>query len=336
VEQLSNWYLRRSRRRFWKTESDADKKAAYATLYEALTTLAKLLAPSMPFMAEELYQNLVRTMNPDAPVSVHLADWPQYEAAAIDESLNREMTLVMRLASLGHAARNKANRKVRQPLAEAAFAVGSADENAVVFKYADLLEDELNVKHVRTLQAAVEAVSYTLNPQPKQLGQKYGGRFPELRKAILALDPEPAALRLLSNQPVPVTAGSEEYQILPEEVEVRMTARSGYAVASEGAYLAALVTDLTPELEREGLAREFVRRVQDLRKTADLDIADRIRVYYAASAKLAEAVELFREYVMNETLTVELVPGSGPEGAATVSDSFDGENVTVMLVKAGG
>ena len=202
-------------------------------------------------------------------------------------------------------------------------------------KYADLLEDELNVKHVRVLNAAGEAVSYSLNPLPKQLGQKYGSRFPGIRQALLALDAAPAAQTLLAGQPVSVTANGESYEILPEEVEVRVQARAGYAVAAEGAYLAALVTDLTPELVREGLAREFVRRVQDLRKTADLDIADRIRVNYQATPGLAEAVAAFRDYIMNETLTVELSQAAPAEGMAVVEDAFDGESVTVGLEKAG-
>ncbi len=333
VDQLSNWYLRRSRRRFWKSGSDADKKAAYATLYEALVTLSKLLGPTMPFMAEELYQNLVRMVDENAPVSVHLAEWPAFDASRIDDGLNREMALVMKLASLGHAARNKANRKVRQPLAEVAFAVGSADEMSVPLRYAELLEDELNVKRVRMLSAAAEAVSFSLNPLPKQLGQKYGSKFPAIRQALLAMDAHPAAQKLLAGAALDVQAGGETFTVLPEEVEVRIQARSGYAVASEGAYLAALTTDLTPELVREGLAREFVRRVQDLRKAAGLEIADRVRVRYEATPLLGEAVADFREYIMNETLALELEPGDALEGMATVSDTFDGEQVSLGLAK---
>jgi isoleucyl-tRNA synthetase len=334
VDNLSNWYLRRSRRRFWKSESDADKQAAYATLYEALVAVSKLLAPTMPFLADELYLNLVRSVNADAPESVHLTDWPTFDSSAIDEKLNRDMELVMRLVSVGHAARNKANRKVRQPLAEAAFAVGSAEEARVIEQYADLLEDELNVKHVRSLHGAGEAVSYSLNPLPKQLGQKYGSRFPAIRKALLELDAEPAARALLAGEPVPVNFDGYRVDVLPEEVEVRAQARAGFAVASEGAYLAALVTDLTPELEREGLAREFVRRVQDLRKQADLEISDRIRVAYAASERLAEAVRAFGDYIRNETLALELLPGQPEDSMAVSSDQFDGETVTVGLRKA--
>ncbi len=334
LDNLSNWYLRRSRRRFWKSGSDADKQAAYETLYQALVVLSKLLAPTMPFLAEELYQNLVRSVQPDAPLSVHLADWPEYQAEWIDEPLNREMETVLKLASLGHAARNKANRKVRQPLAEVAFMVGAADERDVIEKYAGLLADELNVKTVRVMDTASEVVDYSLNPLPKQLGQKYGSRFPALRKAILALDAAPAAQRLLAGESIAMTVEGTAYEVLPEEVEVRAQAHAGFAVATEGPYLAALVTDLTPELVQEGLAREFVRRLQDLRKQAELEISDRIQVSYHATPGLQQAVEAFRDYIMGETLAVELTAGKIPANVPTVSDSFDGEQVTIAFVKA--
>ncbi len=334
VELLSNWYLRRSRRRFWKSESDSDKKAAYATLYESLVALSKLLAPTMPFIADELYLNLVGSVDANALESVHLAAWPEFDSSVIDEKLNREMALVMRLTSLGHAARNKANRKVRQPLAEVAFSVGSLEEKNIVNHYADLLTDELNVKKVRLLNAAGEAVSYSLNPLPKQLGQKYGSLFPEIRKKILAMEVDATAIKLLSGETIPVEVNGQVLDILPEEVEVRLQAKAGYSVASEGAYLAALVTDLTPELISEGLAREFVRRVQDLRKTADLDIADRINLYYSATPGLQKAIEEYKEYITAETLSISMTQGEPPEGAAVVEDEFDNEKIKAGLVKA--
>ncbi|MGD0877097.1 MAG: isoleucine--tRNA ligase [Anaerolineales bacterium] len=334
VESLSTWYLRRSRRRFWKSESDTDKQSAYATLYTALVTLSKLLAPSMPFLAEEMYRNLVCPLDPKAPESVHLAAWPKTDEACIDETLNREMDLVMKMVSLGHNARQKANRKVRQPLAEAAFALSRPDEYHAVETYAELITDELNVKKVRLLDTTLEAVSFTVKPLPKQLGQKYGNKFPELAKAIRQLDPNVVAPVFLSGQSKKVVLADQEYNILPEDVEVRADAKSGFAVAAEGAYLAALVTDLTPELVREGLAREFVRRVQDLRKTADLAVSDRIKVNVVATTGLKEAIEANRDYITAETLTVELhYAGPAPESTSS-SDEFDGEMVTVGLVKA--
>jgi isoleucyl-tRNA synthetase len=287
----------------------------------------------MPFLAEELYQNLVRAVDEAAPESVHLAQWPEVLPEMIDESLNQDMGLVMRLVSLGHSARQKANRKVRQPLAAAAFSVGNASERDAVKTYADLFMDELNVKQVRLLDSAVEAVLHTVKPLPKQLGQKYGNKFPAIQKAILAMNAEDAARSLIEENSLRVNVNGETYDILPEEVEVKALAKEGFAVAEEGAYVAALVTELTPELVQEGLAREFVRRVQDLRKTADLDVADRIELFVEASAGLKSALEAHHEYITTETLTSKLVFGSPPQGASIVEDGFDGEKVTVGLVK---
>ncbi len=333
VDQLSNWYLRRSRRRFWKTESDSDKAAAYATLYEALKSLAFLLAPTMPFMAEAFYRNLVLSVDSDAPQSVHLADWPKYDPDRVDERLNREMSVVMRLASLGHAARNSENLKVRQPLAEAAFVIGNLDEQSVVNDYADLLKDELNVKKVSLLGSASEAVSFSLNPLPKQLGQRFTALFPKIRKALLNLPADESARQLLDGEALSIEVDGDNYQITADEVEVRAEAKTGFAVATEGAYLSALVKELTTDLIHEGLVREFVRRVQSLRKDADLDIADRIRLYYTASEQLATAIQAFGDYIKEETLAVEMVAGVTPDDQPLLQDEFDGETVRICIEK---
>ncbi len=334
VEKLSTWYLRRSRRRFWKSESDSDKQAAYSTLYTALVTVAKLLAPAMPFLAEELYQNLVRSVDEGAPESVHLAEWPKVLPEFIDESLNRDMDVVMKLVSLGHSARQKANRKVRQPLAEAAFSVGNATEQKALQTHADIVADELNVKQVRLLDASTEAVSHTVKPLPKQLGQKYGNKFPAIQKAVLAMEAEETARTLLSGNALQVKVDGETYEVLPNDVEVKAQAKAGFAVAEEGAYVAALVTELTPELAQEGLAREFVRRVQDLRKAANLDVADRIELFVEASAGLRSAVEAHQDYVTSETLTSRLAFATPSADSSVVEDGFDGEKVKVGLKKA--
>ena len=336
VDDLSKWYLRRSRRRFWKSEADEDKQAAYATLYEALVTVAKLLAPTMPFLAEELYQNLVYSFDRSVPESVHLAEWPIFDESCIDEALNYDMVVVMKLASLGHAARKQAELKVRQPLAEAMFSLANPLEFQALERFGDLLADELNVKKVSLLHSAGEAVSYSLNPLPRQLGQKYKARMPAIRAALLALETEPAALSFLDRRAVRITVDGEFYDILPEDVEVRLSARQGLAVAAEGAYLCALRTDLTPELEAEGLAREFIRRVQELRKQAGFDIADRIWLYAEATPRLAEAIRAHQEYIMGETLAVDLAMGQTFRVLETqkVSEAeFDGEKVTVGIIK---
>ncbi|MBI4631107.1 MAG: class I tRNA ligase family protein, partial [Chloroflexi bacterium] len=305
--------------------------AAFATLYECLLTVSKLLAPAMPFLSDALYRDLV-SVDSSAPASVHLADWPATHSWRVDEKLNSDMRVVMKAASLGHAARAKANRKVRQPLSEAAFAAPSAADLAAIKAYADLLMDELNVKAINVLDKAETAVTYSLNPLPKQLGQKHGSKFPAIRKAVLAGDQSAFAHALLGGQSVEVKVNGETITVLPDEVEVRQNAKGGYTVADEGGYLAALKVELTDDLIKEGLAREVVRRIQDLRKSAGLDVADRITVRFAASPKLSEAITSFTDYIKSETLCVDLASGE-LQNAASVEDKFDGETLKVMLAK---
>lgn len=336
LDDLSNWYLRRSRRRFWAKAgadeaSDADKNAAYGTLYDVLETLIRMLAPFTPFVTETIYQNLVRSVEPGAPISVHHCDWPTVDESLLDPTLTDEMSLVKRLVSLGHAARNEANRKLRQPLAEAAFAVGSAQEEAVVVRYSDLIGDELNVKGVRLLDAASDVADLRLHPLPKQLGQKHGARFPAVRKAILDLDAEATAAKLLAGEPVQVQVDGETIEVLADEVEVRVEAREGFVAVAEGPYLAALVTELTPELELEGLAREFVRRVQDLRKSADYAVDDRVQIAFAASDRLLKAVEAHRDYITGETLAEGLAAVDEPAGDREAEHTFDGERLVLAI-----
>jgi isoleucyl-tRNA synthetase len=334
VEKLSTWYLRRSRRRFWKSESDSDKQSAYQTLYAALVTVSKLLSPTMPFLAEALYQNLVLSIDRYAPESVSLAKWPNYNLTVIDEDLNRDMALVTKLVSLGHSARQKAERKVRQPLAEAAFSVGNISEQAIVTEYEELIADELNVKTVRLLDTNTEALAHEIKPLPKQLGQKYGNKFPTIRKAILEMEAESIARALLADESIRVIADGDIYEILPDEVEVKVMAKEGFSVAEDGAHVAALITELTPDLVAEGLAREFVRRVQDLRKTAKLDVSDRIKLFVTASSNLKSAIEAYKGYIANETLAVEIKFKKPASGNVISEDEFNGERVTFGFVKA--
>ncbi len=343
LDDLSNWYLRRSRRRFWakagaSQASDEDKNAAYATLYEVLTSLAKVLAPFVPFVTEAMYQNLVRSIDPQAPESVHHCDWPLAKEDLIDRDLIADMALVTKLVSLGHAARNKANRKLRQPLGQAAFFVGTKDEAETVRKHSDLILEELNVKEIRLMDAVSEAAALRIKPLPKQLGQKFGSRFPAIRQVIQSMDSsesESIAVQLLNEgKAFSIEVEGEPVEILAEEVEVRIDAHEGFVAVAEGAKVVALNTELTPDLILEGLAREFVRRVQDLRKQADLQVDDRIRIEYKASDQLGEAVEHHHEYILGETLAVSLKFVEAPSGLAAASHEFDGETLVVALQAA--
>ncbi len=334
VEDLSKWYLRRSRRRFRNDGAGDDREAAYATLYEALTTLSRLLAPAMPFLAEELYQNLVCAIDSGAPESVHLADWPEVDEALIDDALNADMRLVMRLASLGRAARAKAGIKLRQPLPEIIFLAASSREARVVETFAGLLAEELNVKRVAVLGSTGQIAACRLDPLPRQLGRKYRARYPGLRAAILALDAEEAARTLLAGKPIEVNVGGEVLEVLPEEVAVRVESSPGLVVVSEGTHLAVLRTELVPELLREGLARDLVRRIQDLRTLAGFDIGDSIRLQIAASPGLEEALREQREYILRETLAVELDSGGPQESVRAKKIRFDNEEGWVNILPA--
>ena len=334
IDILSKWYLRRSRRRFWKSEADADKNAAYTTLYEVLVKTCKLLAPFMPFLAEDIYRNLVCNLDSNAPESIHLTDWPSFDSGIILEEINAEMRLVMKLASLGHAARNKAAIKVRQPLLETAFFLGDSTAREILEKYSHLLAEELNVKQVRLLDSASEVFSYQLNPLPQQLGQKYQSRYPAIREVLLGLNAEEIAPNLLDGESLRIEVESEQIEILPTEIEVRANALPGFVVATEGTYLAALKIELTPALFQEGLARELVRRIQELRKQGRFDIADRIHLYIQAAEELSEAVDNHREYIMNETLAVEMYKNMAPEGTTTTSVKFSGVQAHIGIVKA--
>ncbi len=324
VDGLSNWYLRLGRRRFWKSESDNDKMAAYATLYECLVTVSKLIAPAMPFLSEALYQNLVMESDSTQTDSVHLAAWPEYNVNLINVPLLDEMDLVRRLVSLGLAGRNNhlgedgrpAPIGVRQPLAEVRFYISEA-EATVLNDYAELIKGELNVKAVSRLADASEAATYALNPLPAKLGRKLGGDFPKVQKMFREGDAESVtawAQTLESGQNIVLELDGTSYEITPEECEVKFNAAEGFAVAQERGYVAAVDVRLTPDLVREGLARELVRRVQTLRKDADFDISDNIELVYSATGELAQAAEQFADYIKAETLAVSMAPMNGTEG----------------------
>jgi isoleucyl-tRNA synthetase len=328
VDDLSNWYVRRSRRRFWKSEQDADKDAAYATLYQVLTTLARLLAPFTPFVSEVIYQNLVRSVDAQALESVHHARWPEAEAALVDQELLERMALTREVVALGHSARNSVGIKLRQPLAEALIhAPGEAealDEDALA-----LIEDELNVKQVTFVDELSALVTYQLLPVNRVLGPRFGSQFPAVRQALADLEPLPAVRRLRADLPLEIEFDGEEVELAPDEVLVQEEAREGLAVASNDDVTVAIDAELTPELEAEGLAREVIRRVQSLRKEADFNLDDRIVTAYQAEDELAEVVAVWEETIAAETLSVELRPGApGPE-MTVESFEVDGHSLTL-------
>ena len=336
VDDLSNWYLRRSRRRFWRTENDNDKAAAYQTLYECLVTVSKLLAPSMPFLSDKLYQILVAQTDDSAPNSVHLATFPEFDPNKVDHALVDEMRLAKLLVSLGHSARNEAGVRVRQPLAEAAFGLPSNADAESVSRLSDMIAEELNVKAVTVLEATDGMVNYKLKPVDT-LGRELRKDFPPVRKAIVDGDEaqiEAWGKQLMNGESISVEANGKTFDLDSSQVIVQQTGAEGYAVAESGGYLAALKTELTDDLLQEGLAREVVRRIQNLRKDADLDISDHIAVTYQASDTLKAAIEAHKAYISEETLADTLSEGT-PNGSHSLSDEFDDETLSISLEKQG-
>jgi len=333
IEDLSNWYVRRSRRRFWKSESDTDKLAAYATLYETLVTLSKLLAPFTPFLAEEMYQNLVRSFDTAAPESVHLTDWPAADGSRIDQALSDETRLVMRVASLGRAARAKAQLKVRQPVAELFVKLPTEMEEHALQRLAPQLLEELNVKELRIVRDETDFLRFDVKPNLKLLGQKYGRDVQEIAKALQSMSDEElsAVARAVAAAQIVKIAGKE---VDPGELLVSGREKEGFASASDDGAVVIVSTEITPELRQEGLAREIVHRIQNLRKDAGFEIADRIRTYYAGDGDLRDVMRRFDEYVRQETLSVEVKEAQPPAGAHAETANVDGTEITLAVEKA--
>ncbi len=312
VDELSNWYVRRSRRRFWKSESDRDKLAAYQTLYECLVTLAKLLAPYTPFIAEELYQNLVRSVDAAAPASVHLCDWPVADAAAIDETVTFDMDTARRVVELGRAARNAAAVKNRQPLAEVTVA-GSADERAALERLGDIVTDELNVKQLRLVADPDELLDYSLKPNLKVLGPRLGRQVGAVGAALKAVEAGEFVAALRANGSASLAlADGEQVSLAADDVLIETVAPEGSRVESDGTLTVALRTTIDRALRDEGIVRELVHAVQLARKNADLRIEDTISLALAAPAELSELAERNAAYIRSETLANELELGDRP------------------------
>jgi isoleucyl-tRNA synthetase len=326
VDDLSNWYVRRSRRRFWKSEADADKQAAYVTLYEVLVNLAKVLAPVLPFLTEAMYQNLVRSVDASAPESVHHCAYPPADESLIDHELLDDVALSRSVVTLGHSIRASSNLKVRQPLGKAVVVVAH-DRQDSVKRTADIIADELNVKSVELAEDEAALVTYKLLPDNKKLGPKFGAKFPQVRAALQNADSFAVAHAVRAGQSV--TLG--EFELAPDEILVTPQPREGFAIASESGVVVALDTHVTPELKQEGQAREVVRRVQDLRKTAGFEISDHIVLTYQAAGDIQTTITQWAEYIKSETLADELRQGE-PIGT-TDADEIDGMKVKLGVVK---
>jgi isoleucyl-tRNA synthetase len=316
LDDLTNWYIRRSRSRFWAPSGSEDgqdqaaKASAYAALYEVLTTLSRLIAPFTPFVAEVLHGHLVRSQEEGAAESVHLEGWPE-PGDRKDETLEKGMAAVQRIVTLGHAARNLHGLKTRQPLPAVTLVTADESLGAMVEPYLDILRDELNVKEVRWAADRAVYVHHEVKPIFPKTGPRFGKRMPEVKKALDSADGDALAAELEKAGKITIQLADGPADLSAEEVEVRLVERPGTATQGDRELLVALETELTPELEAEGLAREFVHLVQQERKKQDLDYADRIRVRFQADPEMTAAVQAHQEWIQGETLAVEVVGSAG-------------------------
>jgi isoleucyl-tRNA synthetase len=332
IQELSTWYIRRSRRRFWKSRADEDKNSGYMTLYNCITTLIKLLGPFTPFITEEMYQNLVLSAKPDAPRSVHHAEWPKVDPALMDERLMEDMDTVIRVASLGRAIRSTSGIKLRQPLPEV-MVVAPKQELDRLEGFTDLIKDELNVRKVTLTTQEKELTRHEVSLIPSRLGKKYGALYPKLREAISKMDAEDIVRSLHEEKKaVDIKIGNTTVTLTHEDVEIKDVPIEGYSLAEEKGIIVGLSLTVTKELALEGLAKDIVRRIQNQRKEAGFNIADEIETYYETGSRLREVFAAYGEYIASETLSKVLENRTPPSKAFVQVYDLEGENLCIGLI----
>jgi isoleucyl-tRNA synthetase len=323
VDNLSNWYIRRSRRRFWKSENDTDKSDAYQTLHTVLVEFSKLLAPFMPFLADEIYRNLTGGAQA-GETSVHLADWPKARKAHIQPVLNEETAIVRKIVALGHAVRDKANIKVRQPLSLVRIGLPVTVDPKLVLAQKDVICEELNVKDLEILKDVQDIVRYVVMPNARVLGPKYG-------KDVQMIIQKAKAGDFTLEDGGKVRIG--EFTLEPDEVQIGFQGQAGFDVASADGVSVVLDTGITEDLKHEGYAREIVRFVQDLRKEAAYNVDDRIYLLVAAEGEIGGAVTKFADYITRETLAIELQQKGDMEWDKEKTVDVEGTKVKIAVRK---
>ena len=306
VDEMSNWYVRRSRDRFWAKGMDPDKINEYMTLYTALVTVAKTAAPMIPFMTEDIYQNLVRNLDPSAPESIHLCDFPVANEQHIDKELEDNMEAVLKIVVIGRACRNTANIKTKQPIGKmyvkADFALSEY--------FVEIIEDELNVKSVEFTEDVSAFTSYTFKPQLRTVGPKYGKYLKQIQQTLASLDGNQAMAKLKAEGALKLDNISDEVVLCEEDLLISMAQKEGYVSDSEGGVTVVLDTNLTPELIEEGMVREIISKLQTMRKEADFEVTDRIHVTYSGSDKVGEIFEKYGENIKTVVLADTVTEGT--------------------------
>ena len=305
VDEMSNWYVRRSRERFWAKGMEQDKINAYMTLYHALVTIAKTAAPMIPFMTEDMYQNLVRSVDKDAPESIHLCDFPTVNEAWIDKDLEADMKELLEIVVLGRACRNTANIKNRQPIGTMYV---KAEKKMSEF-YTDIIADELNVKEVKFADDVESFISYSFKPQLRTVGPKYGKLLGGIRQALTDINGTAAMNELRTNGVLKLDINGNDVELTEEDLLIETAQTEGYVSESDGETSVVLDTNLTPELIEEGFVREIISKIQTMRKEAGFEVMDKIVVYAHGNDKIQEVMKAHEDEIKSEVLADEMVLG---------------------------
>ena len=323
TDELSNWYVRRNRGRYWTQELTDDKIGAYVTLYRVLTTVIKVAAPFVPFITENIYQNLVVGLDKNAEESIHLCKWPEVDEKAIDKELEKEMDLAYTIVKLGRSARNGANIKNRQPLSKMLVSTDSLPRY-----YDDIITDELNIKEVEFGADLSTHVNFEIKPNLPVLGKAYGKLIPAIRKEIAARNQMELAQTIQNGGVVVINIDGNEIELNKENLLVTMQGLEGYAFAGEGSIGVVLDTNITDELREEGHVREMISKIQNMRKDKGFEVADKIKLYVADNDMLLDIVKKYAEVIKKETLTQEIVYNEEVDYSDTV---INGENLKMNV-----
>ncbi len=334
VDDMSNWYVRRSRDRFWAKGMEQDKINAYMTLYTALVEICKAAAPMIPFMTEEIYQNLVRSINTEAPESIHLCDFPAVNDAWIDKDLEKNMDEVLKIVVMGRACRNSANIKNRQPIGNMYVKA----PNVLPEYFVEIIEDELNVKKVNFTEDVSAYTSYTFKPQLRTVGPKYGKFLGQIQKALAELDGNKAMAELKADGVLTLPSVSDDVKLSEEDLLITMTQMEGYVTEGDNTVTVVLDTNLTPELVEEGFVREIISKIQTMRKEAGFEVMDKISIYYHADEKVADIFHKYGNDIMGDVLGTEVVAeadsfDSGENGIYCKEWNINGEKVLLGVKK---
>jgi len=307
LDDLSNWYIRRNRRRFWKSENDIDKTAAYHTLYHVLLRSVKIIAPILPFISEKIYQNLVCNIDDSLPESIHLCDYPAIDDKKIDQKMIEQVDTIRKIVELGRSARNKAELKIRQPLKELCFHLSDNSVEKFVIENQKIILEELNVKKIKYVKSTDKLIGYELKPNLPLIGQDYGKELPVIKDAIIKMDSDKIVSDLNQAGEVEIPLSSNSIVLKRDAFLINKESKIGYTSESDGNITVGLNTELSEKLVQEGIARDVIRHVQIMRKNANFAVEDRINIYGSFGGQIGDAIKAYEDYFKNETLTVNMI-----------------------------